>query len=322
MRLTFAGSGSFGLPTLDRLHRDHTLALVITQPDKPAGRKRKLTATPVGRWAADHDIPTLKTDDANAPDAVARVADAKPDASVVIAFGQKLSPQLIAAMGRLAVNLHASLLPKYRGAAPINWAMIRGERETGVSVIALAQRMDAGHVYATAATPIDPLETAGELHDRLATLGPDAIAKVLQDLERDRLTPIPQNDTEATKAPKLNKEDGTTAFDLPADQVRNRIHGLTPWPACRVNWTHHTTHETHPLTLRRAKVVTPPTEAQRPQSPGPGTVRQDLTIACAPGSGTTLQLLEVQPPNKPPMPSDAFKNGHDFTPGDTLSPLT
>ena len=212
MRLILLGSGAFGLPTFKHLHAHHDVCAVISQPDRPAGRKRQLTATPVAQWAADVGLPTFKPDDANAPQTVAQLAAYKADAAVVIAFGQKLSPLLIDALGRLVVNLHASLLPKYRGAAPINWAMIHGEQATGVSVISLAQKMDAGLIYATAQTPIDPLETAGELHDRLAALGPAVVSDVLRAFADGSLRGVPQDERLATRAPKLSKADGHVDF--------------------------------------------------------------------------------------------------------------
>ena len=349
MRLLFFGSGSFGLPTLAHLHAHHALVGIITQPDKPAGRKRVLMPTPIGQWAIDHDIPTFKENDVNTPEFVQQVRDLEPDASVVIAFGQKLSPELIDAMGKLAINLHSSLLPKYRGAAPINWAMIHGERVTGVSVIALAQRMDGGEIYATDALNIDPNETAGELHDRLAALGPDAIVRVLNDLENNTLQPIPQDPTQATKAPKLKKTDGTIDFNQPAEKVRARIHGLTPWPGCKVHWhqsnpasnppptTHHhpktpspersegpdsppenTQQSTPPITLTLLRVhvdTTPIPHTPSAPRPIPGTILDNNRIACNPGTITPLQL---QRPGKRAMTLKEFTAGHPLVPGQRM----
>lgn len=311
MRLLFLGSGSFGLPTLQHLHAQHELLAVITQPDKPAGRKRVMTPTPVGQWAAAQGLTIFKEDNVNTPEFVQQVRDLQPDAAVVIAFGQKLSPEMIDALGELAVNLHSSLLPKYRGAAPINWAMINGDKETGVSVIGLAQRMDAGRVYAMDKLAIDPNETAGELHDRLAQRGPAAVAKVLHDLEHNSLNPIPQDDTQATKAPKLKKSDGTVGFNQPADAVRTRIHGLTPWPGCRVVW-HRDSHPPESLTLLR--VESDPTPVTVP----PGTILDDHRIACHPG---TITPLELQRPGKRAMTLEEFTAGQPLTPGQLLTPL-
>lgn len=317
MRLMFFGAGAFGLPTLEALHAQHEVAAVVTQPDKPAGRKRRLAPTPIGQWAADHGLDVWKRDDVNDDAFVERVAAVAPEASVVIAFGQKLSPALIEAMGPLAVNLHASLLPKYRGAAPIQRAMIEGEPVTGVSVIALAQKMDAGVVYAMQETPIDPHETAGELHDRLAGLGPEAIGRVLDDLASGQLQPVEQDHAQATRAPKLTKADGTVDFAAEADAVRSRIHGLTPWPACRVAlWPKNAdAPRPDPLTLRRVKGVD-----GSPAGAEPGTVLDGLRVATA-SRDRVIELVSVQPPGKRAMPAADFARGHaDFEPGARLLP--
>jgi methionyl-tRNA formyltransferase len=248
MRILFSGSGAFGLPTLKALHQKHQVVAVLTQPDQPAGRKRVLTPTPIGQWAAEQSLPVYKYPNANESDAIAQIASHEPDAGVVIAYGQKLSEELIAAMGKLAVNLHASLLPAYRGAAPINWAMIDGCAQTGNSVIALAQKMDAGDVYATNVTDIDPLENMGQLHDRLAEMGPALILKVLDQLANGTLDPKPQDHSQATLARKLSKTDGVIDdWNQSATQLRQRIHGLTPWPGITVQWHNQSVAEPTPL---------------------------------------------------------------------------
>ncbi len=322
MRVLFFGSGEFGLPTLEALSADHELLAVVSQPDRPAGRRRALTPTPVSSWAIAHGVNLLRSEDVNTPDFIRRIEQFKPDASVVIAFGQKLSEPLIAAMGRLAVNLHASLLPKYRGAAPINWAVINGETETGVSVIGLAQRMDAGPVYAKASLRIDPLETAGELHDRLAQLGPEVIEKVLKDLEAGTLSPQEQDESLATRAPKLSKRDGTVRFDQPSEIVRSRVHGLTPWPGCRVNWTCKATGKTSVLTLGRVSAVPDLScfiglEASE-RLVTPGTVGDGFHVKTSDGS---VRLIEVQAPGTKMMPVEDFARGHRLGVGDLLSEL-
>jgi len=309
MRLILLGSGAFGLPTFQALRAQHEIVHVVSQPDKPAGRKRKLTPTPVAEWALQEDLPLLRTDNANTPGIVQDLTNLKADAAVVIAFGQKLSPELIGALGKLAINLHASLLPKYRGAAPINWAMIDGEAETGVSVIGLAQRMDAGAVYATSATPIDPLETIAELYDRLALLGPDAVVQVLKQLEAGALQPLDQDDTQATRAPKLSKSDGVVDFTGSATQARQRIHGLTPWPGVKVIRVNAQGEQEGELLLRRVKDH--PDEAHQVS---PGSVLPTGHIAL--GSGA-LELLEVQPPGKGVMPIAAYLQGNPM-PGGTV----
>lgn len=317
MKLIYFGSGAFGLPTLQTLHAsdDHEVVAVVSQPDKPAGRKRELMPTPIAAWADEQGLTVLKSDNVNTAESVAQIAGFNPNASVVIAFGQKLSPELIDAMGRLAINVHSSLLPKFRGAAPINWAMIENEPVTGVSVIGLAQKMDAGEIYAVAETPIDPAETAGELHDRLAELGPACVVKVLSDLAADTLSPVVQDHAAATKAPKFTKADGTVKFDHSAANVRARIHGLTPWPGCRVIWRSAADGNAQTLMIRR---VADHAESVHPTQ-APGTVQTDLRVKCSEGA---VELLEVQVPGGKALSFADFAKGHKFRAGDTLSPAT
>lgn len=305
MRLIFFGSGAFGLPTLRELADSHEIALVVTQPDRPAGRNRSMTPTPIAEFAAAKRIPIIKPVDVNIPEVIQAIHAAHADAYVVIAFGQKLSQRLLGES--FAINLHGSLLPKYRGAAPIQWAMIHGEQETGVSVIALADRMDAGVVYATASVRIDPNETAGELHDRLAMLGPEVVQRVLEQFAANRLQPTEQDHHKASRAPKLDKKDGTVRFDQPASAVRNRIQGLTPWPGCTARLGGRT------LRLHRVQVVD-----VNSQNNCAGEFTPDLTVACTPG---TIRLLEVQPPGGTLMSFDAYRNGQPIRPGMKLEPL-
>lgn len=311
MRIVYFGSGEFGLPTLRYLRDTHELLTVVTQPDRPAGRHRKMTPTPIGAWTQSRGISAHRCEDVNAASFIDQMRGIQADAAVIVAFGQKLSDTLITATGRLVVNLHASLLPKYRGAAPINQAMINGERETGVSVISLAQRMDAGLIYAQATTPIDPQETAGELHDRLALMGPKVIDKVLDDHDSGRLHGDTQDESRATQAGKLSKADAWIDFDAHAKQVRARIHGLTPWPGVQVDWVQRESEKSRPLRLLRVR-----DEPNRQHDAAPGTILEDHTVAVRHGG---VQLLEVQVPGGRPMTIDDFIRGHPMRPGDVLN---
>jgi len=311
MRLLFFGAGEFGLPTLQALHAAHEIAAVVTQPDRPAGRGQRPRPTPIAQWAEQQGLPVWKTDDANDPAFVAKVAAAAPDASVVIAFGQKLSPQLVEASGELMMNLHASLLPKYRGAAPINWAVIEGEAVTGNTVIGIAQRMDAGLIYGQQETPIAPHETAGELHDRLAGMGPDLVMEVLAKFKAGTLEGREQDDTLATQAPKLSRADGVVDFTQSAQRVRQRIHGLTPWPGITVRWTPAGGGDTRPLKLLRVAVDK---EGERATA-DPGTILPDHRVATGDG---VIRLLEVQAPGSKAMDIESFARGHRFDPGGRL----
>lgn len=309
MRIVFFGSGAFGLPTLRRLARAHDVLGVVTQPDRPAGRGTKLTPTPVGAWAAEHlpAVPLLKPDRVNEPETRDLVRSWPADAWVVIAFGQKLSPALLA--DRFAVNLHASLLPRWRGAAPINHAVLAGDAETGNSVITLADRMDAGLVLARSRRVIGPDQTAGELHDLLAEDGPALVERVLQDHARDALTPETQDESLVTLAGKLSRADARVDWDEPADRVRARINGLSPWPGVTV------AAESRPLKLLRAQPGPPVPQQATPGEivdPGAG------VVACAPRQ--SVVLLEVQPAGGRPMPFADWANGRNIRPGLRLEP--
>ena len=320
MRLIFLGSGEFALPTLAFLVDSHDVVAVVTQPDRPAGRKRKVTATPVADWSEQRGLNVLKIRDVNKYSTISRIENLQPDASIVIAFGQKLAPQLIQSLGRIAINLHASLLPQYRGAAPINWAVINNESVTGVSVIGIAPQMDAGEIYAQLPWPINALETAGQLHDRLADLGPAAVNKVLADLASDTLCPRTQHEEAATKAPKLTRADGTIDFSQSAQAVRARVHGLTPWPGCWVHWTSQATGHTSPLRLMRVRDYPDPPDSIKHQvttdKMPAGSILDGYHVLTGVG---TIKLLEVQAPGTRSMGIDAFAHGHQLYPGDTLA---
>jgi len=304
MRLVYLGSGAFGLPTLQALHAVHEVALVVTQPDRPAGRRRTPTATPVAEFAEVHGLPAIKPADVNDPTILRHVGEIRPDALVVIAYGQKLSPELCSIAP--TINLHGSLLPKFRGAAPIHRAMMAGETRTGVTVIEVTKRMDAGAIYGAAATRIEPTETAGELHDRLAALGPELVQDVLEQIRTGRIDPQPQDETQASTARKLKKQDGTVRFDQPAERVRARINGLNPWPGCTV------LVDGQPLKLLRAAVA----DSNVPGEVMAGTMLEDRSVACQPGA---VRLLAVQPPGGKSMSFEAYCNGHQVRPGSQLA---
>lgn len=310
MRLVFFGSGEFGLPTFGALADAHDVALTVTQPDRPAGRARRLTATSIGQWAHQHDLPVLKAQKVNDPGVVETVLRVGADANIVVAFGQKIGADLIDSPrhGSVAtMNLHASLLPKYRGAAPVNWAIIRGETETGNTLFSLVDRMDAGDILAQQTTPIDPMETAGQLHDRLAAMGPQLVLDVLSQLEAGTLQPQPQDELQMSIAPKLTKAEGRVELAASADHVRRIIHGLTPWPGVACRWCTDVDDEGIALKLLRAESLT-----DHEHNQPPGTLIGDGLIAC--GSGA-VRLLEVQPAGKRAMQWDQFARGHRAEPG-------
>lgn len=329
MRLVFFGSGAFGLPTLAHLAHSgkHDIAAIITQPDKPAGRGGKLTPTPIAAWAADRlpGVPVLKPPKVNAPEVVAEIhrLAAAPSASshptsdiphptfVVIAFGQKLSPRLLE--GAFAINLHASLLPRWRGAAPIHAAILGGDKVTGNSIITLADRMDAGLILAQTdpPIPIDPQITTGELHDLLAAQGPALVERVLEQHAAGSLSPRHQVESEVTIATKLSKSDGQIDFHQPADFLRRQVHALTPWPG--VTTELHIGSTVVPLKLLRVRVAEPEPAAAPPTKPGTIIDPARGVVSC--GNNTALQILELQPAGKRPMDWASFARGRPIPPG-------
>lgn len=314
MNLAFLGSGAFGLPTLQSLARDHSILAVVTQPDRPAGRGKELTPTPIAAWTAANltGVPLLKPADINAPASTAELhaLAAGADAWVIIAFGQKLGRALLAPIGDRAVNLHASLLPRWRGAAPINAAILAGDDHTGNSVITIADRMDAGLILGQSRRGIDPAATAGELHDLLAADGPALVAKVLADMARGSTHPVTQDESLVTKAPKLSRADARIDLSLPADHCRRRINGLSPWPGVTVQL------QARPLKLLRASMEQ--SAPSHSQQPGMLLDAAEGLVAC--GNGSCLRLLEVQPAGGRPMPWRDFARGRTLPSGLTLTP--
>lgn len=306
MDVVFFGSGAFGLPTLQRLAERHAVKAVVTQPDRKAGRGGKLTPTPIGAWAAEHlgGTPLMKPDRVSAEGPREDVRAIGADAWVVIAYGQKLSQQLLA--DRFAINLHASLLPRWRGAAPINAAILAGDPETGNSVITLAERMDAGFVLGQSRRPLDPALTAGEVHDLLAEDGPDLVERVLADHAAGRVEMSAQDESLVTIAPKLSKADGWLDFRETAEQCRRRVHGLNPWPCVTV------AHRHEPVKILRVGV------ADGDASATPGTILDATlgTVACA--HGTAIIIQSIQPAGKKPMDWQAYANGRQVKAGEVL----
>jgi methionyl-tRNA formyltransferase len=310
MRIVFLGTGDFGVPALAALRAaGHEILAAVSQPDRPAGRGRAVQPTPIHAAADAAELRHIQCADVNALD----FADAFGDAElgVVVAFGQKIGGGLLDYLPRGCVNIHGSLLPKYRGAAPFQWAMIRGEEETGVTVFQLNERWDAGGILGTRSTPIRPDETAEELHDRLAELGAALIVEVVADLAAGRAQPQPQDAGQATRAPKLSKTDGVVDWERPAGEVVRRIHGLWSWPAAACVFASRGGKRER-LLLARAAVADPDA---RPDDVPPGTFREDRTVQAGQG---TVRLVEVRPAGKKLMPFEAFANGRDVGAGDRL----
>ncbi|MSR42124.1 MAG: methionyl-tRNA formyltransferase [Phycisphaerales bacterium] len=315
-RLVFFGSGEFGLPSLRALVEVHEVALIVSQPDRPSGRGKSLTPTPIAEFALASNIPLLRPVDANTPEALTQIRAICAHAWVVIAFGQKLSPALLA--DRFAINLHGSLLPAYRGAAPIQRAVMEGNASTGVSVIALAERMDAGVIYASRERTIGTRETSDDVHDALAELGTSAVLGVLAEFERagfdGRQLGSAQDESQATRARKLSKIEATVdCTTLTAGEARARINGLNAWPGCEVGLVESgSTVVSEWIKLCRVE------ECEGESTLAPSAMSANGRIGCT--AQTSVQCLEVQRAGSRRMSFEEFSRGRPIAVGTRVVP--
>ena len=316
MRLIMVGTGPFGLPAFRALYAtQHSIEALVTGPLRPARSRRPAALSPLRELAERHGTPIFDPEDINSDAARAKLAEWKPDLLVVCDYGQILSAATLGTARLGGINLHASLLPKYRGAAPVNWAIYHGETETGVSVIHMTPRMDAGPVIAQARTPIDPDETADELEQRLAELGAPLVCQAVDALASGRVEPIPQDATQASRAPRLKKRNGLIDWTRSAADIKNHVRAMQPWPKAYTFW-HRPSAE--PLRL----IVGPVTTLDRSESsPDPGTILEaagDRLIVAA-GSGA-VQLSTLQPAGKRMLSVAEFLRGYSIEPGQRLGP--
>jgi len=310
MNIVYLGSGEFGLECLNALAGlSHNLRLIVTQPPTPAGRGRKPRPTPVACWAESHSVPFIETGDVNSTAVIDKIATREPDLIVVVAFGQKIGNQLIRLPPKGIINVHASLLPKYRGAAPINWAIINGESETGISIITVAEKMDAGDVLAQAKTSIAANETAGELHDRLAKLAALLLLDTVDKIEKDTAVYTKQDHSKATLAPKLKKSDGFLDFSEPAESLVRKIRGFWPWPGASATYLSKKTTKAERVTIVMAEIV----ETSNPDGLPAGTLDENLNVICGEDA---LKITRIKPDGSRLMDFKDFVNGRATRPGD------
>lgn len=316
MRLVFIGSGSFALPTLRVLHSaSFEIPLVITQPDRPAGRGLRVVATAVSTLARQWGLEVVCAADVNDAALIERVRACNAAVGVVIAFGQKIRESFRAAMPGGCVNLHASLLPHLRGAAPYQWTVLRGDAQAGVTVFRLVDRMDAGPLLTQARTDVGSDETADELHDRLAELGPNAMLEALRLFEHGQVPEgAPQDEAQVTLAPKLKKTDGHLHMEGSVNDWVRRVHGCWSWPGaiCRFQSADHNRDEQ--VILARVGI------ASRDACGGePGTLDAALRVRLRDG---TIEIRELKPMSGRLMAWSDFVNGRRVKPGDRLTAVT
>ena len=315
LRVALFGSPTFALPTLELLHRDHDLILVVAQPDKPAGRGNKLTSPPVARWVKDLETKNLgvrleqPAKLRKNEDFFELIESLNLDVAITAAYGKILPQALLTIPKHGFLNVHASLLPKYRGAAPIQWALINGEKETGVSIMQTEAGLDTGPVRHVKRLELAPHDTALTLFDDLSTLGAEALEEALGRLARGDLPCTPQEDAQATFAPLLTKEDGEIRWDASAREVYNRFRGVFAWPG---TWTVHQgkTLKVHELVVQQG--------VERSRGEAGEVLSVDASgISVATGKGAVL-LKTVQPAGKTRMSAHDFANGYGVKAGQSL----
>lgn len=310
MNIVFMGTPDFAVPCLDALIKSgENVTAVFTQPDKPKGRGYKLTSPPVKELALRHDIPVYqpaslkKGEEAEA--AVNTLKELSPELIIVVAYG-KILPKELLDIPRYCINVHASLLPKYRGAGPIQWSVLNGERETGVTTMLMAEGVDTGDMLIRKATEIGENETASELHDRLSKLGAEVLLETIAAVKNNTLSPIPQDDSLSTHAPMLSKDMCPIDFSKPAQEVHNHIRGLSAFPCATAN-----------LDDKRLKIYKSEIVKGGGDTPCGSVVNsKDFTVSC--GDGNCVRFLEIQAEGGKRMKTADYLRGKPIEKGTIL----
>ena len=306
------GSATFALPSLNRLfEQGYGLTGVITQPDKPSGRGRALQAPPVKKRAFELHLPTYQPASLKTGETRALIQALEADMVVVVAYGKILPPWLLELPRYGCINLHGSILPKYRGAAPVHWAIANGEQTTGVCTMLLDEGLDTGPTYLCRETPIGPDESAAELYDRLAELGADVLIETVNGVLKGTLEPKPQDGSQATFAPILKKEHGFIDWNMPAIEIHNRVRAFNPWPGTVARFRGMT------CKILRTSLVNSP-----PHAVGAGSLLvsgHSLAVVC--GDSAMLAVLLIQPENRKAVSGTDFANGARIQPGEKFESL-
>jgi methionyl-tRNA formyltransferase len=301
MRIVMMGTSDFAVPCLQRLmEHQYDVAAVVTQPDRPKGRKRQLTPPPLKEAALAYQLPVLQPEKLRESSALAEVLAYKPDLIVTAAYGQLLPEALLSAPKYGCINVHASLLPKYRGGAPIHWAIIRGEAKTGLTIMYMVKQLDAGDILTQVEVPISDDDNVATLHDKLSRAGAELLTETIPHLIRGEITPLTQDEEEATYAPNIRPEDEIIDWNRTAREVYNLIRGLSPWPVASTYWSG-----------QRVKIWGARLLAEHTTKGTPGTILNvsDAGIDIAAGNGV-VRVTSLQPAGKKVMDAKTFINGN------------
>lgn len=308
MQVAFMGTPEFAIPSLSELIDAFEVVGVFTQPDRPAGRGRDLTAPPVKKLAQDHEIPVSQPESLKSDTALSTLESWSPEVIVVAAYGQILPPEVLELPPLGCLNVHASMLPRWRGAAPVQAAILHGDEETGVTIMKMDPGLDTGPILAQRRTPIGPEETGGELAERLAQMGAALLVETLPRYAAGNIEPSPQDDSKATEAPRLKKADGQLDFHEAAEELERKIRAFHPWPGTFFYWRDQR------IGVKRGSV------GKSEADLAPGTA---LALHGRPAVQTArgaLVLDEVQPAGKSPMSGRSFLNGAQDFPGSQIAP--
>jgi methionyl-tRNA formyltransferase len=323
-RIVMMGAGIFARPTFEALlaHPPFEVVGLVTQPDRDGGQVRgstRQTGPSLKEIAQDRGVPVYQPDSVNTTEGVSQLTAWRPDLLVVAAYGQILKAEVLAAARHGGINVHGSLLPRYRGAAPVAWAILRGETKTGVTIIRMTTGLDAGAMIAQEAIDIQPDETAGELEARLAPIGARLAIQAAEEVLAGTAKGVQQDATQVTKAPKLKKEDGLIDWSRPPEQVCRQVRAMQPWPTA-YTWFHQSGRPPLRLTVQRAAVADAP-EGALVAMPGrvlpPGGPERPLLVAVVSGA---VEVMELQPAGKKRMIAADFLRGHRLQPGDWFGP--
>ena len=294
------GTPAFSVPILEGLLEEgYEVVAVVTQPDRPVGRKKIITPTPVKEAAVKHGLLVLQPEKISGSEEMEKIIALQPDVIITAAFGQFLPEKLLQAPVYGAINVHASLLPKYRGGAPVHYSIINGEKETGVTIMEMIKKMDAGGIYAQESLPITKQDDVGTMFEKLSALGKQLLLKTLPDILNGNLSPRPQDESKVTFSPNITREQESIDWNKTAEEIDNQVRGMRPWPIA------FTTYEQTRWKLLNVEALAEKTTAE------PGTIikkdKKNLWIAC--GKQTVLAIKELQPAGKGKQAVNEFLNG-------------